>query len=411
MTAIIALLFKLVGVGFLFVAAIGVIRFSDAFQRMHAATKAGTLGAGLVVVGTIIGSSASGTLTMGVLTILFLLLTVPVAGHMLGRASYISGANMAGLKGTNALEGVLERQELSLEDRLSGISSAGDLAAIVTGAMPSGAERAEGGGWYGNLSEVKIGVVHGHVDTVFPRALAIARANRAHISAHVIVDEKAIETARDPQRTRHDIRERAAQAMKELEALKGKRRIKLNVVYEEGDPAALLASDGTPCTLLVVPRQGWFHHGNDDPRPATSWEPDGLLHLPQSHRGPVLYASGKQDQSGRIVLHDAGEAHLEKALDWALASSLWAAREVVVIGCKGDERKDAFKAVGARHEVEIRFDTRGESSEGLLPADLADADAIIRGKLPRPLRTRWYGQSWCDRMIPGFGGDVLIVCE
>ena len=40
-----ALLFKLVGVVFIFGAALGLIRFRDPFQRMHAATKAGTVGA------------------------------------------------------------------------------------------------------------------------------------------------------------------------------------------------------------------------------------------------------------------------------------------------------------------------------------------------------------------------------
>jgi monovalent cation/proton antiporter MnhG/PhaG subunit len=74
MTAILALLFKIVGVGFLFVAAIGVIRFSDAFQRMHAATKAGTLGAGLVILGAILSHGATSATIIGLLTIVFLLM-------------------------------------------------------------------------------------------------------------------------------------------------------------------------------------------------------------------------------------------------------------------------------------------------------------------------------------------------
>src|SRR5690554_1770366 len=118
MTALLALIFKITGVGFLFVAAIGVIRFKDSFQRMHAATKAGTLGASLVILGSIISQSSAGATTMGLLTIVFLLLTVPVAGHMLGRAAYISGAGMAGLRGADELEGILERQTTPLEDRI-----------------------------------------------------------------------------------------------------------------------------------------------------------------------------------------------------------------------------------------------------------------------------------------------------
>ena len=59
---------------------------------MHAATKAGTLGAGLVIIGTVISHGATDATDHGHLTILFLLLTVPVAGHLLGRAAYVSGA-------------------------------------------------------------------------------------------------------------------------------------------------------------------------------------------------------------------------------------------------------------------------------------------------------------------------------
>lgn len=51
MTALIALLLKIVGTLFLLVATLGVLHFTDPFQRMHAATKAGTLGAGLVLAG------------------------------------------------------------------------------------------------------------------------------------------------------------------------------------------------------------------------------------------------------------------------------------------------------------------------------------------------------------------------
>lgn len=122
MTAIIALLLKIVGVFFLFVAAIGLMRFTDAFQRMHAATKAGTLGAGLIVMGTVVSHWSTGSTIIGLLTVIFLLLTVPVAGHMLGRAAYISGASMEGLRGENALEGVLDRQTQPLETRLSGLA-------------------------------------------------------------------------------------------------------------------------------------------------------------------------------------------------------------------------------------------------------------------------------------------------
>lgn len=407
MSALVALAFKIVGVGFLIVAAVGVVRFTDAFQRMHAATKAGTLGAGLVVVGTIISHGSADAAMMGTLTIAFLLMTVPVAGHMLGRASYISGAPMAGLKGENALEHVLERQEHSLEDRLADLVA----PAVLPGKVPE--KSLEGSRqdqeWYEDISEIKLAIIHGHVEEVFARARSIADANRAHISAQVIVDHKAIESARDARRTRSDIRQRAARAMEELETLKGKHRIRFEVVYQEGEPFDILASEDR--ALLVLPREGWFHHGNDDPRPGTSWAPDGLLNLPHCHKGPVLYAGKRSGTSGKILIRYDGETHLPSALDWALSSSLWPARHVVVLGKMEEAARATFVRICNRHEVSFEFDGASATENDSMSLTHRDADAIVLGRSPRPLRTRWYGQAWYDRLLPGYEGDILIVCQ
>ena len=47
------------------IATIGLLRFDDPFQRMHAATKAGTLGAGLVLIGTMLNKSSMDALLTG----------------------------------------------------------------------------------------------------------------------------------------------------------------------------------------------------------------------------------------------------------------------------------------------------------------------------------------------------------
>lgn len=117
---LLAVIFKLVGVVFIFAAALGLIRFRDPFQRMHAATKAGTVGAIFTVLGVMCSMQSLGPTLIGLFVIAFLLLTVPVAGHLLGRAAYMSGGSIEGLVGEDALEGVLERQDLSLEDRIAG---------------------------------------------------------------------------------------------------------------------------------------------------------------------------------------------------------------------------------------------------------------------------------------------------
>ncbi len=120
MSAVLALLslaLKAVGVGFLFAAALGVLRFRDPLQRMHAATKTGTIGAGLVLAGAVLNMDTFEGRAIGVLAIVFLFLTVPVASHLLGRAAYVSGADLVGIEGKDALEGVLARQVDPLERR------------------------------------------------------------------------------------------------------------------------------------------------------------------------------------------------------------------------------------------------------------------------------------------------------
>ena len=80
-----------VGAGFCLVAALGILRFPDVYTRMHSASKAGTLGAGVMLLAIAIASGASDVITRAVAGILFLLLTAPIAAHLLARAAYMSG--------------------------------------------------------------------------------------------------------------------------------------------------------------------------------------------------------------------------------------------------------------------------------------------------------------------------------
>jgi multicomponent Na+:H+ antiporter subunit G len=102
-----AMLLMALGVGFLLVAAIGVIRLPDPLQRMHSATKAGTLGTALLLLGVLF-SGVFERQSSGLLTILFLLITLPIGAQLLGRASYVSGAKLKGLE-ADPLAGELER--------------------------------------------------------------------------------------------------------------------------------------------------------------------------------------------------------------------------------------------------------------------------------------------------------------
>jgi multicomponent Na+:H+ antiporter subunit G len=96
------------GVAFIAVASLGVARLPDVFQRMHAATKAGGIGTSLVVLGVLVGGGVGRPVT-GILTVLFMLLTLSVSSQLLARAAYLSGAPLEGLERGDPLDGVLDR--------------------------------------------------------------------------------------------------------------------------------------------------------------------------------------------------------------------------------------------------------------------------------------------------------------
>ena len=90
MNEIITALFLIFGSLFSFVAALGMLRLPDTVIRMHAATKAGTLGTGLILIGVVFYYAELGITLRALAAITFLLLTAPVAAHLIGRAAYYS---------------------------------------------------------------------------------------------------------------------------------------------------------------------------------------------------------------------------------------------------------------------------------------------------------------------------------
>lgn len=97
------------------IAAIGVLRFPDLLTRMHAATKPQVLGLMLVTTGLALVLRDARATAILALVLLGQMLTAPVAGHMVGRASYRAG---------QVRHDLLVADELS--DELSGPGGYGD---------------------------------------------------------------------------------------------------------------------------------------------------------------------------------------------------------------------------------------------------------------------------------------------
>ena len=107
MSEILAAFFLVGGASVALVAAIGVARLPDAFLRMHAATKAGVVGTGMVLLGAGFAFGTTEAWMRVALILVFLLITTPVASHALGRAAYIRGTPMWSGTITDQLQGVL----------------------------------------------------------------------------------------------------------------------------------------------------------------------------------------------------------------------------------------------------------------------------------------------------------------
>lgn len=70
------------------IASIGVLRFPDVFTRMHAASKAGSLGACLPLLAVSLALWDGSVTIRALATAGFVLFTAPVAVHVLGYAAY-----------------------------------------------------------------------------------------------------------------------------------------------------------------------------------------------------------------------------------------------------------------------------------------------------------------------------------
>jgi multicomponent Na+:H+ antiporter subunit G len=80
-----------IGTLFTLVASLGILRMPDLYTRMHAATKAGTVGVSFLLLAVALSIPDITVISRVVGTMLFIFLTAPVAAHLLGRVMQQSG--------------------------------------------------------------------------------------------------------------------------------------------------------------------------------------------------------------------------------------------------------------------------------------------------------------------------------
>ena len=86
---IFACFFVAFGLFFMFVGALGTVRFPDAYNRLHAATKCTTLGLAGLVLGAVFHIGTAAVVAKAAMIILFAFVATPVGSHILAKAAHI----------------------------------------------------------------------------------------------------------------------------------------------------------------------------------------------------------------------------------------------------------------------------------------------------------------------------------
>lgn len=90
MSEIVTGIFLILGSFIVLLAGIGVVKMPDIYTRMSATSKASTLGVSVVLITTGFFFGTTEIMTRTILIVLFLMITAPVASHLLGKAAHLN---------------------------------------------------------------------------------------------------------------------------------------------------------------------------------------------------------------------------------------------------------------------------------------------------------------------------------
>ena len=102
-----------IGAALTLVSAVGVVRFPDALSRMHALTKASTIGFGFVAIGACLNLTNANDYTSVLLAAGLQILTLPVAATLIAHSTYWARRIPVQLDGGDELQAAVESAGLS----------------------------------------------------------------------------------------------------------------------------------------------------------------------------------------------------------------------------------------------------------------------------------------------------------
>ncbi|MEM0899279.1 MAG: monovalent cation/H(+) antiporter subunit G [Pseudomonadota bacterium] len=413
MMDLIGLLVKLAGLAFLLVATIGLLRFEDVFQRMHAATKAGTLGAGLILMGTVINKGTFDAAFTGSISLVFLILTIPVASHILARAAYISGSEIAGIGDQDALRGVLQRSQQPLERSIEelALDTAFESDDTVTSTEDGEAHSIPSLDAVIMPERVRVAALGQDAPLLAKRAAKFAARASLPMTAVVALDTHYADQTPDKAETLRKMRDEVSSWLPDLNKLSGEMNVPIDLVYEEGDAEALMAGVGDEREFLVLPTNGWADHEIGVGTIHATREPDSLLRVVNKHPGPVIYAVDDAE-AGPIAVQFDGSFNVWRGLDLAIREGLWDASEVRVYGFVDVDERAEIAARCGEADLPVTFispQSDPVDDDEIFPQSvMEDVIGVILPDLPRPLRVNWYRWFWQDRIAKDWRGDVLV---
>ena len=94
MNEIIGFIFLIIGLAFNFFGCLGLIRFSDVYNRLHSSIKCVTLGTSSILLGLFFYKGFTPAGVKALLCIVFLVLTAPVSAHVLSRSAHKAGVKL-----------------------------------------------------------------------------------------------------------------------------------------------------------------------------------------------------------------------------------------------------------------------------------------------------------------------------
>ena len=131
----------LVGALFALVAAVGLIRLPDLYTRMHAASKAGTLGSGVLLIALAIHDGTGGTASRALAGVVFFLLTAPISAHLLAKAAHAVGYDLWEGSVMNEMRGRKGDGTVPTEAEAEAIAAPTASGPAGSGRAPRGPER------------------------------------------------------------------------------------------------------------------------------------------------------------------------------------------------------------------------------------------------------------------------------